>query len=278
MLRTRIISAVIGAILLITILSLGSIALGIGLLILSVIGIRELYNAFGHAGYKPFRIIGYLACIPVFLISFSEEYRITTYVDLFKSINYFSFGIFVMVIILFSLIVFTHDRYSLIDIALTVFGILYVPFLFSFIILTRSLPNGVFFIWMIFLAWSTDTFAYFSGLFLGRRKLLPAISPKKTIEGAIGGIIGCVVATSLYGIFVQTHVNEIPLIHFVILGILNGIISQIGDLGASAIKRFVNIKDYGRVMPGHGGVLDRFDSILFVAPVVYFYLSFIVLK
>lgn len=276
--KTRIISAVIGAIILITILRLGSIALGIGLLMLAIAGINEFYNAVGHAGYKPIRIIGYLACLPVFLISFSEEYRITSYVDLFKSINYFSFGLFVMIIILFSLIVFLHDRYSLNDIALTFFGILYVPFLLSFIVLTRSLEHGVLFIWIIFLAWSTDTFAYFSGVFMGKHKLLPAISPKKTIEGSIGGVIGCVAATVLYGVFIRTQISDIPLYHFIVIGLLNGIISQIGDLGASAIKRFVNIKDYGRIMPGHGGVLDRFDSILFVAPVVYFYLSFIVIK
>lgn len=276
--KTRIISALLGSILLISILSLGNTALGLGLLILSLIGISELYDAVSHAGYKPIKMAGFISCLPILLISFGEEYKVAEYVDMFRTINNFSFAIFVMVVILFALIVFLHERYSLIDIALTVFGILYVPFLFSFIVLTRSLPGGVFFIWIIFIAWSTDTFAYFSGLMMGKHKLLPAISPKKTVEGSIGGIIGCVVATVLYGMFVNIHISSIPLYHFVIIGILNGIISQIGDLGASAIKRFVGIKDYGVIMPGHGGVLDRFDSILFVAPTVYFYLSFIVIK
>ncbi|MCX7711840.1 MAG: phosphatidate cytidylyltransferase [Clostridia bacterium] len=278
MLKTRVISAVVGAVLLIVLLSLGNIALGLGILVLSLIGIRELYQAVSHAGYKPVRWIGYLACIPIFLISLSGENKVSAYVGLLKSVNSIFFGIFVMLMVLFSLIVFLHDKYSLIDIALTVFGILYVPFLFSFIVLTRGMTNGVLFIWIIFIAWSTDTFAYFTGLMLGKHKLLPAISPKKTIEGSIGGIIGCVAATIAYGIFIRAYIGEIPIYHFVIIGLLNGIISQVGDLSASAIKRFVNIKDYGKVMPGHGGVLDRFDSILFVAPVVYFYLSFIVLK
>ena len=276
--KKRIISALIGLVLLVVVVQFGNIALGIGILALSVIGLHELYSAVGRAGFKPIRIIGYVSCAPVFFISLNGEYkRVNTYIDLFKSINYVSFGIFLVIILLFSLIIFLHDKYNLIDIALTIFGILYVPFLFSFIVLTRNLENGILYIWLIFIgAFATDSSAYFIGVFLGRHKLLPAISPKKTVEGAIGGIVGCVVFTVLYGAFVNMYANGIPLYHFALIGILNGILSQIGDWAASAVKRYVNIKDYGRLMPGHGGVLDRFDSILFTAPVVYFYLSFLV--
>ncbi|MCX7843544.1 MAG: phosphatidate cytidylyltransferase [Clostridia bacterium] len=279
--RKRIVSALIGLVLLISILSFGNIALGLGTLALALIGIHELYNAVENAGYKPIRIIGYIYCIPVFFLSLNQEYqRINSYLDLFRSLNYFSFGIFVTIVVLFSIMIFLHDKYNLSDISLTVFGILYVPFLLAFMVLTRNLSNGIYYIWLIFIgAWATDTFAYFTGMFFGRNKLLPAISPKKTVEGSLGGVAGCIAVTVLYGVFVNLYIHQsISLYHYAIIGILNGIISQIGDWAASAIKRYVGIKDYGRVMPGHGGVLDRFDSILFIAPVVYYYLTFIALK
>ncbi len=280
MLKTRIVSAVIGLILLVALISFGNVALGVGILVLSVMGINELYNAVNKAGYKPIRILGYISCVPILFISFNGEFnRMNSYLDLFKSISYVSIGIYGIILILFSLMIFMHDRYNLNDISLTVFGILYIPFLFSFVVLTRNLEDGLLFIWLIFIgAFATDTFAYFTGLLFGRHKLLPAISPKKTVEGAIGGVLGCILITFLYGLFVIRYVDNMPIHHFVIIGVLNGIISQIGDWAASSIKRYVNVKDYGKIMPGHGGVLDRFDSILFIAPVVYFYISFIVLK
>ena len=159
------------------------------------------------------------------------------------------------------------------------FGVFYITFLFSFIVLIRNLENGFFLIWLVFIgAFSTDTFAYFSGRFFGRRKLMTAISPKKTVEGAMGGMLGCTIVTVLYGMYLREsgNISDISLYHYIVLGVLCGTISQLGDWTASAIKRFVKVKDFGNIMPGHGGALDRFDSILFTAPVLYFYISFIV--
>ncbi|MCX7923902.1 MAG: phosphatidate cytidylyltransferase [Clostridia bacterium] len=280
MLSVRVASAIVGLVLLIGVVSFGNIALGIAIFLLTLIGMYEYYNAVSNAGYKPIRIIGYLACLPILFIGLNGHYKaVANYISLFKSINYFSFTIFIFIVVLFSITIFMHDKYNLNDISLTVFGIFYVVFLFSFVVLTRNVDNGKFFIWLVFIgAWATDTFAYFAGRFFGRRKLLPAISPKKTVEGAIGGVIGCIAITVAYGLFINRYVEGIAVYNYVILGLLNGIIAQIGDWAASAIKRYVNIKDYGKIMPGHGGVLDRFDSILFIAPVVYFYLSFIIIK
>lgn len=282
MLRTRVISSIILIILLGIIAFSGNIILAVGVFALAVIGVHEFYDSVSNAGYKPVRFLGYLLCTPILLIGFNGSMnRIGTYVELFKSINYFSFTLFIVVVLLFSTIIFLHDKYNIIDISLTMFGVLYVVFLFSFIVLTRNLENGLFFIWIIFLgAWSTDTTAYFAGRFFGKHKLLPAISPKKTVEGGIGGVIGCVAITVLYGLYLNSYhlAYDIAITHLVILGLLNGVIGQIGDWAASAIKRYVKIKDYGSIMPGHGGILDRFDSILFIAPVVYFYISFIILK
>ena len=119
-------------------------------------------------------------------------------------------------------------------------------------------------------AWATDTGAYFIGVLFGKHKLIPAVSPKKTVEGAFGGILGCVVGFLIYGLILDlafhVEINYVPLI---LLAIPVAVVSQIGDLIASYLKRENGIKDFGFIFPGHGGVMDRFDSIIAVAPVIY---------
>lgn len=282
MLKTRVISSIILVILLIAVVFSGSTILGAGIFILALIGMHEYYNAISNAGYKPVRFLGYLMCIPILILGMSENFvKLGMYIEPFKSIEYLSFSLYASLLILFSIIIFLHDRYNIIDISLTLFGAAYVAFLFSFIVLTRNMENGFYLVWLIFIgAWLTDTFAYFTGVKFGKTKFLPAISAKKSLEGSIGGVIGCILVTVLYGYYLNNnHISEnISLIHFMIIGVMNGVISQIGDWAASAIKRYVKIKDYGKIMPGHGGILDRFDSILFIAPAVYFYITFVIIK
>jgi phosphatidate cytidylyltransferase len=268
--KTRIISGLIGILLLLIVVYSNETVLGVSIFILSLIGIHEYYNAIAMAGYKPLKIAGYITCLPILLLSFNIRF--------YENSNILAFIIFIGILFLFSAIIFAHKKFNIVDIALTVFGVLYIPFLFSFIILVRDLKYGIFLIWLIFIgAFVTDTAAYFSGRYFGKTKLLPAISPKKTLEGSIGGILGTMAVTCLYGVYLLNgnHITSIPFYNFVIIGALNGVISQIGDWAASAIKRHVKVKDYGKFMPGHGGVLDRFDSILFTAPVVYFYITFL---
>jgi len=275
--KVRLISAAVGLALLAVVILLPKEVLGIAVFIFALIGIREFYSAASKAGYKPVKVLGYLTCLVLVILAFND-YKGAASFSLIPSnpMHSFSFIVFLVLFILCSLIVFLHERYSINDISLTFFGIFYVTFLFSFITLTRNLENGKYFILLIFIgAWMTDTFAYFAGKAAGKRKLIPSVSPKKTVEGSIGGVIGCVAAAAVYGIFINKIVNYIPVYHYIIIGTLSGIISQIGDLSASAIKRYAGIKDYSSIMPGHGGVLDRFDSVLFVAPVVYFYISFL---
>jgi len=136
-----------------------------------------------------------------------------------------------------------------------------------FLCLTRELTTG--FIWLILLlttTWASDTFAYFVGRAFGRHKLAPVLSPKKTVEGAAGGLLSSALVSY---IFVQ-FVPSLPLLPVLLLGVLIGIASLLGDLVESALKRQAGIKDSGHIIPGHGGVLDRFDSLLFTAPVVYY--------
>ena len=119
---------------------------------------------------------------------------------------------------------------------------------------------------MVIAAFGSDIFAYFTGYFLGKRKMAPVLSPKKTIEGAVGGLIGSSVLSWLFGFI---FMREMALVCLV-LGLVGGAAGMAGDLTASAFKRKMGIKDYGDLIPGHGGIMDRFDSVIFVAPVVYY--------
>jgi len=276
-LKIRVASGIAGAILLFFVVWSGQIVLGLFIFLLSILALNEFYSAVSNIGYKPVKFIGYMASVYMFLVCSKEplnKYGIN--IEFLISFRSALLGVFSALLILFCYIIFLHNKFNISDISATVFGILYIVFLFGFVILIRNMVNGFYYVWLIFIgAFATDTFAYFSGYLFGKHKLMPEISPKKTVEGSVGGIVGCALVMGIYGMYLNFNnpANVIPLYHFIILGIICGIISQIGDWSASAIKRYVKIKDYGNIMPGHGGVLDRFDSILFTAPVVYFYLS-----
>lgn len=162
-------------------------------------------------------------------------------------------------------------------------ALLYIGGLLQTFVLLRAVPgditvagigHGEHGAWlMLFVAvcvWATDTFAYFVGRFLGRHKLAPQLSPGKTIEGSIGGLLGAILVGAGFGYWIH-----LPPLHGIAVGALAGVMGQVGDLFESALKRELGIKDFGRVLPGHGGALDRFDSLLFVAPLAYLYLHFI---
>ena len=143
----------------------------------------------------------------------------------------------------------------------------------SISLLRRQGDAGVYLYGLIFLgAWMTDTGAYFIGVLFGKHKLIPEVSPKKTIEGAFGGILGCIVGFVLYGFIIQSVCPDVKVnyVAIIILASVISVVSQFGDLVASYIKREREIKDFGFIFPGHGGVLDRFDSIIAVAPTIYF--------
>jgi phosphatidate cytidylyltransferase len=167
-----------------------------------------------------------------------------------------------------------HKTVSVNEASLMLFGIAYIPFLLSTLIEVSGLEGGRLLLWLVFVgAYSTDTFAYFSGVFFGKHKLCPEISPKKTVEGSVGGTLGCVVMLIIYGVLLEkTFGQTINYPKLAILGVLVAIISQIGDLTASIIKRKYGVKDYGSIFPGHGGILDRLDSIITTAPLVYIYI------
>ena len=173
-------------------------------------------------------------------------------------------------------VVFSNMKTTVEDIMITFFGMIYVVLFLSFIPLLHGIENGKYLIWFIlFAAWGTDTCAYFVGCKFGKHKF-SKISPKKSIEGCIGGTVGSIIIALIYAFCINKYAGlEISYIYIALIGCVLSILSQIGDLSASSIKRTVGIKDFGNLIPGHGGMLDRIDSIIFIAPFAYFLLMMI---
>lgn len=155
------------------------------------------------------------------------------------------------------------------------FGFFYAGLLISYIYQVRELPGGAFSVWLVFIAaWGSDTCAYCAGMLFGKHKAFPVLSPKKTWEGCIGGVVGAMLIAVLYCLAMNHWFEQnFSLIQYAIVCGCGAVISQVGDLAASAMKRNNDIKDYGKLIPGHGGVLDRYDSVIFVAPIVYYLLQ-----
>lgn len=178
----------------------------------------------------------------------------------------------VYLIYLFTVTVFARGKISFEKTAAVFTTILYVVITFSSIVALRYIEGGAYIYLLVFLGpWVSDTFAYFCGRLFGKHKLIPEVSPKKTVEGSIGGIVFTAVGFVLYGIIIGAVTGVsfgFSPILLAVTGVIVSVISQIGDLSASLIKRYYGIKDYGFIFPGHGGVLDRFDSVLLTAPVL----------
>ncbi|PHV71775.1 phosphatidate cytidylyltransferase [Sporanaerobium hydrogeniformans] len=256
---TRILTSLVGIPLVVALILLGGPILRYTMLTISCIGLYELYHVLGKK-HKPLVEVGYSVTILFFIfLSFWME-------------HYLIYIALTAIILLVYMVIF-YPKYNLTDVALTLFSVVYVGLLFSFIVLITDLKYGAFWIWLIVLSsWGSDTFAYFTGVLCGKHKLAPKLSPKKTIEGSIGGVIGAGVLGYIYAV-IYTHYFFIELrsLAYLSVGIvvLGAILSQFGDLAASAIKRFFEQKDFGYILPGHGGILDRFDSFLFVSPLIY---------
>ncbi|MBQ3053368.1 MAG: phosphatidate cytidylyltransferase [Clostridia bacterium] len=248
----RIISGVIGAILLLTILlALPEIATIIAVAIIASIALFEFCNA----NKLP---------VPVIVIAYFIGLGVMFCKELLASI--------IIGLILFLITNVLIKKVTFKDCAYGLFGSIYVFGMMKYIFMVRLLNGGKYLIFAIFIgAFFTDIGAYFAGRAFGKHKLAPVISPKKTIEGSVGGVVLAVlglVAFTYAGsrIFVYTP----NYLNASLIAVILSVISQFGDLGASSIKREAGIKDYGKLMPGHGGALDRFDSVLFVAPVFYY--------
>lgn len=236
----------------------------------SEIGLFEFYRATGilkdNEKVNAVTSIGYL---------FTAVYYVLLYFRENSELQLFS--LIATIVITMGIYVFRFPKLHADTIAYSIFGFVYVGVMISFIYRVRNLEYGIYTVWLIIIvSWLCDTCAYFTGMTIGKHKLAPILSPKKSIEGSIGGIVGSAVFGFLYARFVLDAMLPGCVIPIVIICVVCSAISQIGDLAASAIKRNHNIKDYGTLIPGHGGILDRFDSVIFTAPMIFFLLSFMV--
>lgn len=259
---TRLLSGIVLAIGAFVSFYFGGVILSAILFLLSLMAYVELLNALGIKEERKnnvFSVAGYVfITIYYAFMTFIEEPVFMVMAAVFAVI-----GFLVIYVLAF-------PKYKVEDMMGAVFSFLYAPVMLSFVYLTRCLEDGNHIVWMILISsWGFDTFAYLVGMItgktIGNHKFLPKLSPKKSIEGVIGGIIGAGLLAFLYGQFFMPELKW----YLAIIAAIGGVIAQIGDLAASAIKRNKNIKDYGRCIPGHGGVMDRFDSSIFTAPVIY---------
>lgn len=265
MFTTRLVSGIILVILALVLVTTGGGVLFAAVAAISLIGMFELYRVM-KLEKTPLAAVGYLAAALYYgFVWFEKE-------DLMMLMA----AAFVMV--LMAIYVFTFPKYKTEEITITFFGVFYVAVTLSYLFLVRRAADGVYLVWLVFLSsWGCDTCAYCAGMLFGRHKLAPVLSPKKSIEGAIGGMVGAALLGALYGAVFGTHMEEVgnPVIACCAACAIAAVISQIGDLAASAIKRNHQVKDYGTLIPGHGGILDRFDSMMFTAPAIYFVILFL---
>ena len=267
----RVTSILLGFPLVVIILTFGNkYIVDICLAFIAMLAMQEYFNAVSKDA-KPVRWIGYLACLFIGLIHIVPEFLPQLPINILMPI-----GIPTILLILFSQVIFTNMKTNFKDIAYTFFGMAYVIGLIVFIALLRGLDNGRILVWYaIIAAWGTDTCAYLVGMRFGKHKL-SKISPKKSVEGAIGGIVGATVLAIIYTLIMNNLYDlQYSYLYVIIATAILSIIGQIGDFAASSIKRYVDVKDYSNLIPGHGGMLDRIDSLMFIAPFAYVLFSII---
>ncbi|RRJ25949.1 phosphatidate cytidylyltransferase [Lachnoanaerobaculum gingivalis] len=262
---TRLISGI--GLLIVAILAfyIGNLPLIILSALISVIGLFEFYRALG-LDKKNIAYLGY---------AYSLIYYCLIY---FKLNQYIFFSVIAFLLVIFAIYVFTFPKYKTEEISLIFMGVMYIPILFSYVYNTRTFDDGHYLAWLILISsWGSDTCAYAVGSLFGKHKIAPVLSPKKSVEGSIGGVLGAALIGGIFGAILSGHFISTlsPVFTCAASCAIGSVISQVGDALASAIKRNHNIKDYGNLIPGHGGILDRFDSMIFTAPAIFFAIYFL---
>ena len=262
--HTRVITSIVGLALLIALIGLGNLLI-FWLVVSSaiVIGLLEFYNIVEARQFPVYRLPGILLGWLLSLVPLvSSSFGYLTLTD-------FTVTLIILALFLYALLTKRSLSESIPALAMTFFGIAYVSWLLSHLIFLRGLPNGQHLVfYLLLLVWSGDTGAYYIGSLFGKHKLAPLVSPKKTLEGAAGGLVASLLASCV------AKWTFLPLLGYgdcFVLGILLATIAQLGDLCESMLKRGANVKDSGTILPGHGGILDRLDGVMFAAPVLYYY-------
>ena len=267
MFKTRLLSGIVLVAAALVLIITGGDVLLFSTLLISYIGMFELYRIF-HVEKELPGIVGYLAAT-VFYCNLKWAFL----PDLMVVVLGFLMA-------LMFVYVFTYPKYKTEQMLAAFFAVFYVAVMLSFVYRTRMLPMGTYTVWLIFLcSWGCDTCAYCVGVLIGKHKMAPKLSPKKSIEGAVGGVVGAALLAIIYGFVFKDAMGCTTQTIWFMAGIcaVGALISMVGDLTASAIKRNYEIKDYGKLIPGHGGILDRFDSVIFTAPII-FYLALYFIK
>ncbi|WP_134686232.1 phosphatidate cytidylyltransferase [Brevibacillus migulae] len=256
--KQRIVSGVVGGIIFLTMVYVGNAWYSWFVLMLAIIGLFEFLSM---TGIRPVSVPGLLSYALLVSIMWPQLY-IGTGLEISLSPVLVS----VMILLLFYS-VYRKNKFHIEHAALAIMGALYIGFGFVYMLSARNVPeNGLFLTMLVFLGiWSTDSGAYFVGRAIGKRKLWPEISPNKTVEGAVGGLILALLVVA----GVNLLFDAVSLAQALAIGLVAGILGQIGDLIESALKRHYGVKDSGNIMPGHGGVLDRCDSWLIVFPILH---------
>jgi len=265
---TRLLSGIVLLGLSLLFVILGGYPLAAITMALSLGGYFEMMRALGIYKDKKnnaYMIFGYIAIVFYYaVLAFSDNNTLLAMTAVMTIIFYL--GIYVV----------TFPKFNVDDTMGAVFSYMYAPIMLSFLPLTRALPDGKYIVWMIYIAsWGYDTCAYCVGMIFGKtignHKAFPKLSPKKSIEGIVGGVLGAALIAWLYGHFYVAKFSDLGNIELelTIIAAVGAFIAQAGDLAASAVKRNKDIKDYSHLIPGHGGILDRFDSMIFTAPITY---------
>lgn len=264
MFKQRLMSGIVLVLVLTGVLYYGGMATFLATALVSLIGYYELLKVF-KVEKSAIGVVAYTVSIIYYLLLMVELDQFILPLGL------------VLMTILLGIYVFTFPKYHFTEIAAGFFGFFYVSMMLSYVYQIRSLKGGGVYVVLLFLSsWGNDTLAYCSGMLFGKHKMSPKLSPKKSVEGAIGGVVGAGLLGFLYSLVAGNliKVEQNLSLVFVLICMVGALISIIGDLAASAIKRNFDIKDYGTLIPGHGGILDRFDSVIFIAPIIYYFLVY----
>ena len=260
MFKTRLLSGIVLVLLALFFIISGHEILLFATLAISCIGMFELYRVF-KMETSVLAGIGYVAAI-VYYCNLKWDF-LPDLMILFM----------VFMILLMFAFVFAYPKFRTDQVMTAFFGFFYVAVMLSYVYQLRTLERGLYLAFLVFLcSWGCDTCAYCVGMLIGKHKMSPKLSPKKSVEGAVGGVAGSALLTALYCFIFrsQMHLSGSEIAILAVIAAIAGLISMVGDLTASAIKRNYDIKEYGKLIPGHGGILDRFDSMIITAPIIYF--------
>lgn len=264
--KTRLITSFVGAVLFFVILLTPPIVFQLATIIVTGIATYEIYSVTGIAKKLPLALSG---CFGIALCALLGCMHIN---DRVVTYDVCLLWLSVYIAFMFAVMVFDHKNVKLADAAVAFFVSVFVAVLFSYLIPLREAESGILIIIALFVGtWCGDSGAYFIGIRFGKHKLAPILSPKKTVEGALGGVLGSIVGMIIYSL-VLNFILKVPCNEFALIltGVGCSILGPVSDIATSAIKREFNVKDYGTLFPGHGGILDRFDSVLLTTPFVYF--------